>query len=75
MKSELSNIDLIVDQEAVRKELRELMREKRVGTIQATYYIQLSQTSLYNFLSGKNLSSQAIIKLLNGMDKLKEADL
>jgi predicted transcriptional regulator len=75
MKSELSNIDLIVDQEAVRKELRELMEEKRVGTIQATYYIQLSQTSLYNFLSGKNLSSQAIIKLLNGMDKLKEADL
>lgn len=75
MKSELSNIDLIVDQDEVRKELKSLMRKNKIGTIQATYYIQLSQTSLYNFLGGKNLSSQAIIKLLNGMDKLKEADL
>jgi len=75
MKSELSNMDLIVDQDLVRKELKKLMDEKGLGIIQATYYIRLSQTSLYNFMSGKNLSSQAIIKVLNGMDKLKETDL
>lgn len=75
MKSELENMGFITDQELVRKDLRDLLEKKRISIIDSTHYIRLSQTSLYNFLSGKNLSSKAIIKLLNGMDILKENDL
>lgn len=72
MESELSNISLVIDQEATRQELRKLLEERRLSAIAAANYIMLSQTSLYNFLGGKSLSYKALVKLLNGMDKLKE---
>jgi len=72
MESELSNIDRMVNQESVRSELRQIMDERRLSAIGLTNYIRLSQTTLYNFLSGKNISHKAIMRLMNDMDKLKE---
>lgn len=72
MESELSNIDRMVNQESIREELRQIMHGKKISIIGLTHYIRLSQTTLYNFLSGKNISHKALMKLMNDMDKLKE---
>lgn len=72
MESELSTIGIMIDQETTRQELRKLLEEKRLSPRAASNYIMLSQTSLYNFLGGKSLSYKALVKLLNGIDKIKE---
>jgi len=72
MESELSNIDIMVNQELVRKELRQIMDERSLSIIGLTHYMRLSQTTLYNFLSGKSISHKALMKLMNDIDKLKE---
>lgn len=73
MISQESMPDLMKNQDKVREELLQTMMDCRILTVGLiAESLHISSTRIYTFLGGKPATMKTLIKILNGLDKIRE---
>jgi predicted transcriptional regulator len=67
-----SQKDIFKKQEEIRIKLIQAMMDYRLSVRGIAPELHVSYSTLYFFIAGKSLSLETFIKILNGLDRLKE---
>jgi len=72
MESELLNDGDVWNQQIMRSELVNIIELRNMSIVETARDISVSSTTLYNFINGKKISFRILIKIANGIEKIKE---